>query len=97
MPYIHPEDRDALRPASYVKARNPGELSFQIACLVDYYITKHGVNYETLNAVVGVLACAQQETYRRIVVPYEGVKISTNGDVFTVVPERDTSTEGNLS
>jgi hypothetical protein len=32
--------------------------------------------------LVGVLECAKQELYRRILIPYEDAKIELNGDVY---------------
>ena len=39
-------------------------------------------SYFNYNRMMGVLACVQQEIYRRLVVPYEDKKRRENGDVF---------------
>ena len=37
--------------------------------------------YRRYNKAMGVLECIKQEFYRRVVAPYEDVKIEQNGDV----------------
>jgi hypothetical protein len=39
-------------------------------------------SYFNYNRMMGVFTCAQQEIYRRLVVPYEEKKKKENGDVF---------------
>lgn len=41
------------------------------------------MDYHDYNDIVGVLECAKMEVYRRFAVPYEDLKISTNGDIKT--------------
>lgn len=84
MPYVVPEIREGLRPDPLHVARNPGELQFQVACLVDDFVTEAGLRYATCNDVLGALDGASREFYRRIVAPYEDKKIVDNGDVYTV-------------
>jgi hypothetical protein len=60
----------------------PGQLNFCITRLCQIYIRHSVKSYETLNAVMGALSCAQNEFYRRVVVPYEQAKIVENGDVY---------------
>lgn len=38
-------------------------------------------SYKKANEIVGVLECIKAEFYRRVVAPYEDVKIQENGDV----------------
>jgi len=79
MPYISVEDRSSL------KSREPqtvGELNYTITNLLISYIQRNKLNYETINALVGVLECAKLEMYRRLAVPYENEKIIQNGDVY---------------
>lgn len=84
MPYVHPDIREGLQPDPLHSARNPGELQFQIACLVDDYVTEAGLRYSTINDVLGALDGASKEFYRRVAAPYEDTKIQENGDVYTV-------------
>jgi hypothetical protein len=85
MPYIKKDDRAQLdinlSPHLNLTA---GELNYSITRLINRYIKYHGKSYDTLNAVIGVLSCAQHELYRRVVVPYEKKKEKQNGDVYTV-------------
>ncbi len=79
MPYITKARRDVLAYTG-VPIR-PGELNYLItkAC-VDYLGSRP--NYALLNEVIGVLECAKQELYRRVVAPYEDEKRVENGDVY---------------
>lgn len=86
MPYIDAERRHWLEPRPIDEAVTAGELNFQVACLVNEYLTVNGVSYHRLNDVVGVLECLKLEIYRRLVAPYEDDKIIDNGDVFTISP-----------
>ena len=81
MPYIREERRVALEDWPYA-ADNVGELNYMISTIVWDYLCAKGINYDNLNGVVGVLECAKQELYRRIVVPYEDHKMKENGDVY---------------
>jgi hypothetical protein len=83
MPYIK-EGRQHLRPTSDWKAESPGDLNFQITSLVVDYIDRCGESYHTYNEVIGVLECAKQELYRRMVAPYEIKKHAENGDVYVL-------------
>jgi hypothetical protein len=80
MPYIKQEDR--LGPTMI--AETPGELNYLISTLINEYILREGLNYATLNSIVGVLECAKLELYRRIAAPYEDEKCDENGDVYEI-------------
>jgi hypothetical protein len=87
MPYIHKDARDDLRYKLSYSGRaiqNAGELNYMITKLIDEYITIHKKSYSVLNEVIGALECAKIELYRRIAAPYEDIKISENGDVYTI-------------
>lgn len=75
MPYIKQENRQDT------KLDHPGNLNYLITKLMAQYVKENGLNYRTINDVVGVLTCAKDEFYRRVVVPYEDSKIEENGDV----------------
>lgn len=83
MPYIEPQDRLHIL-ADEKSISSPGELNYFISTLVNWYINEKGKNYSTLNEVIGVLECAKLELYRRVIAPYEDIKIEDNGDVYTV-------------
>lgn len=88
MPYIKRELRkllDAEIDALYAKLSNE-QVGNDIDGCLNYVITKliHRIyprRYFSLNRAIGVLECAKQELYRRIVGPYEDEKIAENGDV----------------
>lgn len=82
MPYVKQGIRAHIKPKAEDVALNPGELNYQIAILLGNYLNRHGQRYQTINDIIGVLACIQQEFYRRIAAPYENEKMHENGDVF---------------
>ena len=91
MPYIREERRQELYPliskvAGEIQAavesgigKRGGEVNFVICSLVDML---YGRNYTELSAAIGDVECAKLEVYRRLLAPYEDVKILENGDVF---------------
>ena len=86
MPYIVPELRDYFEP-NCPSAEKPGELNFQITCLINKYLKhkgfKHnGLNYDTINDILGAIEGSKLEFNRRIAAPYEDGKIESNGDVY---------------
>lgn len=79
MPYIKVEDRTraALDP------HTEGELNYAITMFIKNYLKrKEKVSYADYNGVIGVLECAKMELYRRLVAPYEEIKIKENTDVY---------------
>ena len=81
MPYIDASDRADLEPHSGREAMTPGELNYQITCLVDGYLAGN-LDYQALNDVLGALEGAKLEAYRRLAAPYEDKKMTINGDVY---------------
>lgn len=82
MPYIAPERREALSTIANELPQNAGELNFVLfRSALDYIETKGGVNYQVLNDIVGALDGAKAELQRRVVAPYEDIKIRENGDI----------------
>ncbi len=83
MPYIKPELRSAilLDPESIT---NAGELNYYISTLINHYINTNGKSYAVVNEVIGALECTKLELYRRVIAPYEDIKIEENGDVYSV-------------
>ena len=86
MPYVPRSRRD-----NAASPENAGDLHYDISQCIDRYLY-HGTTdtpkYQEFNDVMGVLACAQAEVYRRLVAPYEDEKIKENGDVYSVEPTR---------
>lgn len=87
MPYISEERRERIQ-LPYVS--DVGELTFVVDKLAEELLWKETgydwdkVSYELLAKIDGALGLAQAEFRRRIVAPYEDVKIEKNGDVFVV-------------
>lgn len=87
MPYINKSDKEDLKHKLVYGGRsieNAGELNYMITRMIDQYLKDKTLSYSSLNEVIGVLECAKLELYRRIAAPYEDIKISQNGDVYTV-------------
>jgi hypothetical protein len=91
MPYIPPEDRkkfseyqnlDLLLSDFGQLCTSAGELNFAITQLIKGYQKLHGTKYSTMNDIMGALEGSKLEYYRRVVAPYENVKLSENGDVY---------------
>ena len=96
MPYIEQKDRDRIidNGLKHIgvaggplvvhadKINKPGELNYAITEVMINYLNRKGVSYTNMNEVLGVLECAKLELYRRMTVPYENEKISSNGDVY---------------
>ena len=78
MPYIKAKDK----PRASYSPETAGELNYQFTNLMQDYVRRNGLTYQTLNDVVGALEGAKAEFQRRVVAPYEDIKIATNGDVY---------------
>ena len=91
MPYINKEDRRRIEEAMQDDCNLIEELASRITCAGDfnYVVTRllhecinnWGMNYDTLNELVGAMECCKLEFVRRVVSPYEDKKIEENGDV----------------
>lgn len=77
MPYIKQEQR------SQGQINNAGQLNYAITLLIKHYVSSNGiVNYQKINDVLGALAGAKLEFYRRLASNYEDQKRKENGDVY---------------
>lgn len=89
MPYIKKTDRDKIHTVDaqgnaaldYIVIDTPGELQYAIAVILKDFVSRKGLCYSTCNDIMGALAGAQMEFYRKTVAPYEDTKIEENGDV----------------
>ena len=82
MPYIKQSDREYIKPYSEFNPVVPGQLNYQITCVIHRYIQTNGLSYQRINDVLGALEGAKLEFYRRVAVPYEELKMQENGDVY---------------
>ena len=94
MPYVKQVDRSLYESAIAEIVLNlnlqgqdglypVGDLNYLISAIIDQTLSRQGVRYQNLNAIIGALECAKLELYRRVAAPYEDVKIAENGDVYT--------------
>lgn len=92
MPYIEAQRRKEITE-QFAKGMNldaphvlegysPGDFNYLVTKLAIKYMEHNGTNYTNCNQVMGILASAKQEFYRRLVAPYEDKKIEENGDVY---------------
>ena len=85
MPYIDRSRRKPMKkPIGDLLAfvENEGDLNYAISRICKRYMQiKSPINYALLNEIMGVLESAKLEFYRRVVAPYEEVKIQENGDI----------------
>lgn len=88
MPYIKKEDRERYREAlaqivetleSIPEEDRDGHINYVVTVMLKrlYQPPK----YRRYNKAIGVLECIKQEFYRRVVAPYEDIKMEQNGDV----------------
>ncbi len=89
MPYIKQEDKskfsmslDHLYETMQNHGITPGELNYLFTELSKYYIMTKGSSYTHMNDVMGSLEGCKLEFYRRVVAPYEDMKIKENGDIY---------------
>jgi hypothetical protein len=84
MPYIKQEDRLKFKEKAKelgLLADCAGDLNYIITEMIHEYVRKKGKNYANLNECIGMLECMKLELYRKLVAPYEDLKILANGDV----------------
>ena len=92
MPYIAQTDRDEFAGIEDAIAARPinsaGELQYLIALGISAYFRNNDYRYQNMNDIMGALAGAQMEFYRRHVGPYEDKCIAKNGDVNGYLVEK---------
>lgn len=85
MPYIDYVSRLRVLPEEakrLVKPETAGELNFVLTTIIIEYLRRIGHSYKSYNEVMGVLECAKQELYRRVIAQYEDHKKNDNGEVY---------------
>lgn len=80
MPYIKKEQRERIGCLN-TYPRDAGELNYIISDICKVYLEAKGLQYQSINDVIGALEGAKQEFYRRWASPYEDKKIGENGDL----------------
>jgi len=89
MPYITQEDRMKFEYvldkfiATILTSGTPtvGEMNYLITSLIHRWVDRVGLSYINCNAAIGIMECAKMELYRRVIAPYEDIKIEENGPV----------------
>lgn len=85
MPYIDPKKRHSLNDGPVT----PGELNYQISQVINLYLMNKGISYTTFNEIIGALECEKLEIYRRLIAPYEDIKLKENGEVYHLLRSND--------
>lgn len=84
MPYIKAKDREQLD--SCIEAfdgeiHTVGELNYVVTRIALRLLQRMGRNYNNISNIIGTLTLVPSEINRRLVHPYEDLKIQENGDV----------------
>lgn len=87
IPYIKRERRKAIFSQSKTDfnsdLQNAGELNYFITELIQEYVLRQGLCYQTINDVSGAMTESLAEFRRRVVGPYEDLKIKENSDCYS--------------
>ncbi len=78
MPYLPESERVHARP----EGASPGDLNFLLTRVLVRFLGD-SPRYKDYNTAIGALECAKLELYRRMVAPYEDLKLAENGDVYS--------------
>lgn len=86
MPYIKQKDRAEFNEVlkAVPDIINTGNLNYIISKLCIKYLHEFDLKYSTINEIIGVLNCVQQEFYRKIACDYEDKKEIENGTIWQV-------------
>lgn len=88
MPYIKQTDRQLMDKKINELCQlfqrselGEGHLNYAITKLIMAFFRMRS-GYAAIASVIGVLENVKQEFYRRVVAPYEDIKMKANGDVY---------------
>lgn len=83
MPYIKQERRGHLSAWPGYQPQDSGELNYIITTmLIGHWENTLTPNYQRINDIIGAIEGAKAEFQRRVVAPYEDIKILENGDLY---------------
>ena len=88
MPYTLDEDRERQKAAIAILTdaiQSKGDLNYTICELVGQLILKTKISYTQISEWIDGVHGAERELTRRILGPYEDLKIQQNGDVESFV------------
>lgn len=84
MPYIKDEEKMTFQDTIHKLSTfitNKGHLNYAISELVGILIVQTGVSYTNMSEKIDTVHDAETELRRRLLDPYEDIKIKENGDV----------------
>jgi hypothetical protein len=84
MPYIKDKDKDEMSEAIedlFVFIESKGDLNYAICELVGRLILFNGISYTKMSEWIDAVHDAEEELRRRLLNPYEDLKVIENGDV----------------
>ena len=83
MPYLHNDDRVKFKDilTQLDGGISGAEMNYLISSIIASHVVKHGESYGYYQEMIGALEACKLELYRRMVAPYEDIKIG-NGDVY---------------
>lgn len=87
MPYIDKEDRNSMSEAIHMLARRihtKGDLNYAICELVaELILEEDKVSYTSISETIDAVHDAETELRRRLLEPYEDLKIKEKGDLYS--------------
>lgn len=84
MPYIKDKEKEEMANAIdelYMFVESKGDLNYAICELVGKIILFTGISYTNISEWIDAVHDAEEELRRRLLNPYEDLKIIENGDV----------------
>lgn len=84
MPYIEDKDKREMSPAIadlVMWIHSKGDLNYAICELVGRLISENALSYTKMSEWIDAVHDAEAELRRRLLDPYEDIKIFENGDV----------------
>ena len=86
MPYLTKERKEGLDDGWW-SPETPGDLNYALTRVAITYVQHNGLNYTTINDIIGAFTAARDEFTRRVVIPYETRKATENGDIYEGVAD----------
>jgi hypothetical protein len=100
MPYIKQKDRKKFdKYLIHVIPSNKGELNYCVTRLAVEFLANNKKSYQTISDAVNALKDAAGELERRVLHPYENLKIEENGDIppYRYKQKKDEEHHANIS
>lgn len=83
VPDLKQKDRevDPLIKALFKELKTKGDMNYAITRILHLFIQREGKICVNLDYAMGIVKCAKQDFYSKVVAPYEEEKIILNGDI----------------